>query len=314
MYNINVSSKGNDNKGKFDVLFDPPIYFKPGTTIALRQMNIYNAIYNISSARQNNIFYIYALNNNTLSNLTSIYSSGGATLYQMTIPDGIYSVSALDNYFAKQLGDWDTTKNAPEDYNLRKIVVGGDNTSGRFTFDILSTADYDIVWKMNNIESTNSMNFFGFNFTTANPVGNTDGGNGPLDYIDIDGKGYWSLNTYRTNHGITSLSGFQGARINNGLLNINLRITNNLIFGGYTTDSISSSVNDILHSFSFSVPTGYLENIDVRNLIYLPVISTNHPIDRFSIVLTDQDNSESISSNLFEDWSFSIVVNEPDEN
>jgi hypothetical protein len=158
-YCINVSSKGATNKGSFDVLFNPPLYFPPGSTMALKQMNIYNAIYNISASRGNNIFFIAGLNSNTIDGLNAFATEGTTTLYKITIPDGIYGVGDLDDFFAKLLGDWNTTTDQANDYGSRKFVIQPDNTTGKFKFE-LPNVNYDILWQVSNISSKRSMEFF----------------------------------------------------------------------------------------------------------------------------------------------------------
>ena len=61
----------------------------------------------------------------------------------------------------------------------------------------------------------------------------------------------------------------------------------------HLTDSsyINGSLTDIVHSFSPTVPPGYLMNVQPRNLIYLP-INKQSMISQMTIRITDQSGNE----------------------
>ena len=61
----------------------------------------------------------------------------------------------------------------------------------------------------------------------------------------------------------------------------------NLIDSSY----INGSLTDIVHSFSPTVPPGYLMNVQPRNLIYLP-INKQSMISQMTIRITDQSGNE----------------------
>jgi len=56
MYQIYIDNSKSENKGKFEINFDPGIEFADGDTIALTALSIYNSIYNISEYYPNNKF------------------------------------------------------------------------------------------------------------------------------------------------------------------------------------------------------------------------------------------------------------------
>ena len=84
MRTIAISSKDiqpNSNNSTFHYVFPQSVVFK-NQEIALSSLTMFNSVYNISSALNNNKFqYIWS-----------------STTYTLTLPDGIYEVSDINAY------------------------------------------------------------------------------------------------------------------------------------------------------------------------------------------------------------------------
>jgi hypothetical protein len=95
-----IFSSANDNNpinktpdgSEFSVILDTPVSFPPDAfdcTIEVVQASIWNSVPNISQNLSNNKFYVYYGVDNTL--------------YTVTFPDGLYSLSSLNSQISKSL-------------------------------------------------------------------------------------------------------------------------------------------------------------------------------------------------------------------
>ena len=118
MYNIYATSSGKANHGSFSLDYnDPPIVFERGTKVALLNLMTWNNIYNISAARKNNIFWVRKITGSGTTNgyvpidsnhdtdSKKISLTGGGHLLRIVLPDGQYSIEALDKEIAIRIGD-----------------------------------------------------------------------------------------------------------------------------------------------------------------------------------------------------------------
>lgn len=119
---VNLSSDGSS----FDVQLDTPIYVPRDAVsaeLSVTSASIWWTIGNITEALKNNKLYIY-----------SLYNDGGgppagSPNFEITIPDGLYSVTLLNQTIGQQLVNLGLPKNL--------IVVGGDDATqkGVLTFN-----------------------------------------------------------------------------------------------------------------------------------------------------------------------------------
>jgi hypothetical protein len=85
---VNKSLDGSE----FSVILDTPVSFPPDSfdcTIEVVQASVWNSVPNISITLNNNKFYVYY--------------GGDSTLYTVTFPDGLYSLSSLNSQISKSL-------------------------------------------------------------------------------------------------------------------------------------------------------------------------------------------------------------------
>ena len=115
----NVSVDGSE----FTVVLDAPIALPQGAmsaTLSVSQASIWNTSYNISAAFGNNKIAIEAI----------FYSP---TFFTLIIPDGLYSLSGLNAYFATQFVNMLMPSNL--------IVVSGDDATQRTILTFLNNGD-----------------------------------------------------------------------------------------------------------------------------------------------------------------------------
>lgn len=202
-YNIYANSTGQDNKGKFSKDFiQKPLYFPPGSKIALNSMLLYNTIDNISNQGilQNNVLYIHVIppfdeglpsisDNNIddededgfypcIREITDVLprfddirginlrTPDASRIYKLTLPNGLYSINALDEFVALRLGVDIETQSKYETVGLkpdgeRVFVITGDSTYGKVKFlmdkhDDNTTFKYDILVPPKQIPDMNS--------------------------------------------------------------------------------------------------------------------------------------------------------------
>ncbi len=303
MYQIYIDNSKSENKGKFEINFDPGIEFADGDTIALTALSIYNSIYNISEYYPNNKFYIYKTNG-TLPAVTNssrvVASDSGASgnnLYTITLPNGQYSLTNIDTFIAKNTGDWDSVNNVLKDYVNRILIIGGDSTTSRFTVDMTNDSDLDILFKVGDTTSTKLAYLMGCDMSI---LGNS------YDQITVNGDDYWSLRLYRINHSVIGNNGFQTGEIMMGVRMINLKIKNNVIAGGYDSQSNNS---DTVFAFAFSVSPGSIEVFNPTNPIYLNVLATNQALGRLQFEIQDQAGNR-LNENVSEIMSFTLTLND----
>lgn len=199
-YNIYANSTGQDNKGKFAKNFvQKPLYFPPGSKIALNSMLLYNTIDNISNQGilQNNEIYIHVIYDNSVNpalpnistederddgffpttrlptdalpvynDIVGIELPNGNRIYKLILPNGLYSINAIDEFIALRLGidietetQFETIGIKPD--NERKFLLTGDSTYGKVKFlidkhDDNTTFKYDILVPPKQIPDMNS--------------------------------------------------------------------------------------------------------------------------------------------------------------
>tara|TARA_Y100000361_G_C11141958_1_gene335660 strand:+ start:233 stop:1297 length:1065 start_codon:yes stop_codon:yes gene_type:complete len=334
MYNIYATSSGKDNHGSFKLDYvDPPIIFQRGTKLALLNLMTWNNIYNISAARKNNIFWVRkitgsgttngyeAIDSNHDTDSKKISLSGGGHLLRIVLPDGQYSIEALDKEIAIRIGD-DLESGSEvllKEDSLRAFRLEANDTYNKVDFHYSST-DYDIVFPKNDTEApvkNSILNFLGLqdiavasNETTL--THNSTGGAGSETGHGVWSGGsrvYYSLNAAVS--GTNSRIAPSIADVNNGLTNLNLRLRNGIINGG--KESSHGGESDILYSFNITSSPGYPQNDAPPNLTWLEVKAVETPITELFFEYTDQ-NGTPLGTNMADESSFTIVVQPPEED
>jgi hypothetical protein len=298
MYQIYCDNASSPNKGKFELNFEPGIEFPENSTMALTALSMYNSIYNISEFYPNNLFYIYR----TGSELPTVLNSsreekqdGENWLYTITLPNGQYSLTNIDTFIAKNSGDWDTNNNILKDYMYRNLTISGDSTTSRFNIDM--TSSIDVLFKVNDTTSNKLAYLMGLDMS----IQGTD-----ADKITIDAIDYWSLRNYKANRNILGNNGFQVGEIMNGLRMINLKIKNNVIDGGYDSQSRNS---DTVFAFAFSVSPGSIEVFNPTNPVHLNILATNQALGKLQFEIQDQSGN-SLNQNISEIMSFTLTIDD----
>lgn len=340
MYNLYINTTGSENKGSFQVDYrNKPLNFAEGTKMAFNNMLMYNSINNISANLGNNVIYILAKpdNSNVYSGslpekdtTSSPDSEGfykathtgqkdyptfndifikelhGAKIYKIVIPDGQYSIDALDETIALRLAvDIDGTSRLHNivDDDSRVFMITAEPTFGKVRFMIdnysVNNPKFDIVFPTTNFNMDTSIaKFLGINNMTGTLGFDTE----PITGVDDE---FW----YSYNNSATDTSGlaFEKADVNNGITSLNIRIRGGIFNGGY--DSLSSE-SDILHSFNITAAPGYPQDVSPTNLVFLDVLAVNRTINYLDIRITDQNGRE-IGQDITEDLSMVITIKEP---
>lgn len=350
MYNLYINTTGSNNKGKFKIDYrNKPLDFDEGTKIAFNNMLMYNSINNISQNLGNNVLYIlveayegsyassagltYDPNLPTQKIGSSQDSEGfypcehvqkdyptfddifiktidGKKIYKIVLPDGQYSIEALDEAIAIRLtADIDTSSKLHnlKDDNSRYLIVTAEPTYGKVRFMIDNyeyTANtyrpkFDIVFPPNFDLENSIAKFLGIH-TMASTIGIDTNSDGAVD------QHWYSFNESGDDSGLALTK----ADVNNGITSLNIRIMGGLFNGGY--DSLSHE-SDILHSFNITASPGYPQDVSVNTLVFLDVLAVNRPINYLDFRITDQNGRE-IGTDITEDLSMVITIKEPGDN
>jgi len=341
MYNLYINTTGSENKGSFQIDYrNKPLNFAEGTKIAFNNMLMYNSINNISANLGNNIIYIlakpYDLNNSSFDGKLPVKDTSstkdsqgfykakhsgqkdyptfndifikeveGARIYKIVIPDGQYSIDALDETIALRLSvDIDTTSKLHQivDDDLRVFMITAEPTFGKVKFMIDNDTSYnpkfDIVFPTTNFNMNTSIaKFLGIHTMTEKLGFDTE----PITGVNDE---FW----YSFNKSSQDTSGlaFEKADVNNGITSLNIRIRGGIFNGGY--DSLSAE-SDILHSFNITAAPGYPQDVSPSNLVFLDVLAVNRTINYLDIRITDQNGRE-IGQDITEDLSMVITIKE----
>ena len=300
MYNIYISNSKSPTKGEFQVdFYNNPLYFEPFTKIGVQQMYMWNSINNISASFGNNFLYIKtaaALNlwdgaTNPFDNNMRETIDGINNIYKLKFEDGQYSVDALNIAIAKLTDSWNWVSNA---LGTAKVRIFEDESTGKIGID-LQTAGCDVLFKKDDKQATTLAYLLGYR----------------LDIVTGDATHsslteYYSVAKYRSNSSKGEL-GPQLAQINNGVSEIHLKLTNNIVFAGY--DNLSGNT-DTIFSFTFSNPVGLLESFVPNNITWFNVTATNISIDRLKFKFTDQ-NGRDLGNNVIDNCNIVLVVDAP---
>lgn len=142
--NTIVSADGS----RITVTLDSPIYFNPSSvhnTVEVQQSSIWNTSYNISATLGNNKFdYLIAT----------------VAQPQITIPDGLYSVSTLNAEIVRQIinaGNPSTTVTMSGNNSTQKVVL---------TFDATVEVDFTVA----NTVGTSVLGFAALTYPTVGPA------------------------------------------------------------------------------------------------------------------------------------------------
>lgn len=343
MYNIYGTSSGQENYGSFKLEYnDPPLNFEPGSKMALLNLMTWNNIYNISAERGNNVIYIldkqYPISSaswthddylpiddahdvDSVSIALDEISTGfpRPVLYKIVLPDGQYSIEALDREIAIRLGvDTTSTTNiladeltlvAQED---RQFWLEANETYNKIDFHY-DESRFDILYPTSGITVNSVLHFMGLQkIMTTTPVQyayRSTTTENPAYF-----RGY-SLNTYINAQPGT---GTQYSRlapsiadVNNGMTSMNLRLRNGIINGGM--ESNHGGPSDILYSFNITSAPGYPQSDSPPNLVWLDITSTNTPINELFFEYTDQ-NGTPLNHNMADESSFTLVIKGPEED
>ena len=338
MYNLYINTTGSSNKGSFKIDYrNKPLFFDEGTKIAFNNMLMYNSINNISSNLGNNVIYILADGTTAgfdgnlpikktgstadsenffpCVHLTKDYPSfndifireiaSGYRIYKIVLPDGQYSINALDEEIALRLAiDIDTTSKLHniKDDTQRQFMITAEATYGKVRFMIDNNSiykpKYDIVFPKTNFNMNTSIaKFLGIHTMTAEQGFDTNN-------TGANNEFWYSFNKSSPD---TSGLALQKADVNNGITSLNIRIRGGLFNGGY--DALSHE-SDTLHSFNITASPGYPQDISPNNLVFLDVLAVNRPINYLDFRITDQNGRE-IGEDITEDLSMVITIREP---
>lgn len=362
MYNIYGTSSGQENYGSFKLEYsDPPLNFEPGSKMALLNLMTWNNIYNISAERGNNVIYIldkqlsstqaysgatHHLNtehadwapiddkHDTDSVSIALRYTGIADLYEVLfkiiLPDGQYSIEALDREIAIRLGV-DITQAAGEEITLvgnddRKFWIEANETYNKVDFHYDSNR-FDVVAAEAADPSKNLFRFLGIqdvintSYQISIPSGaSVNGVTRPQGAFDSN---LFSLNKYYdSSYNPATTAYYTGdstysriapkvADVNNGMTSMNLRLRNGIINGGM--ESNHGGPSDILYSFNITSAPGYPQNDSPPNLVWLDITATNTPINELFFEYTDQ-NGTPLNHNMADESSFTLVVKGADED
>lgn len=342
MYNIYGTSSGQENYGSFKLEYsDPPLNFEPGSKMALLNLMTWNNIYNISAERGNNVIYILDKNTTITSSSqhdnyapiddshdvdsVSIALSTASTgfsnpvLNKIVLPDGQYSIEALDREIAIRLGVDLTTNNSDVGNELtlmaqenRIFWLEANETYNKIDFHY-DEDRFDILYPTSGITENSILHFMGLQkIMTTTPVQyayRSTTTENPAYF-----RGY-SLNTYINAQPGT---GTQYSRlapsiadVNNGMTSMNLRLRNGVINGGM--ESNHGGPSDILYSFNITTAPGYPQNDSPPNLVWLDITATNTPINELFFEYTDQ-NGTPLNHNMADESSFTLVIKGPEED
>ena len=339
MYNLYINTTGSVNKGSFQIDYrNKPLNFAEGTKIAFNNMLMYNSINNISANLGNNVIYILAKNYGgsfdgklPVKDTESTADSQGfykvkhegvkdypifqdmfikeyesvARIYKIIIPDGQYSIDALDETIALRLAvDIDSSSKLHHivDDDSRVFMVTAEPTFGKVKFMIDNDTSYepkfDIVFPTTNFNlETSIAKFLGIHTMTTTTGFDTE----PITGVNDE---FWY--SYNKSAPDTSGLAFEKADVNNGITSLNIRIRGGIFNGGY--DSLSAE-SDILHSFNITAAPGYPQDVSPTNLVFLDILAVNRTINYLDIRITDQNGRE-IGDDITEDLSMVITIKE----
>jgi hypothetical protein len=343
MYNLYINTTGSSNKGTFKIDYrNKPLFFEEGTKIAFNNMLMYNSINNISANLGNNVIYIlvekYETNGDydaflPVKKTGAVADSDGffetsvpslkdypefegvyikefttKRIYKIILPDGQYSIDALDEAIALRMIvdiDPNTRLHSIKDDDSRVLMITADPTYGKvkFMFDYYTDngdlkQKFDIVFPVNNFDINSSIAKFLGVHTMAEKHN--------LQVIDGGITEQWySYN--KSSAPDTSGLALEKADVNNGITSLNIRIRGGLFNGGY--DSLSHE-SDTLHSFNITASPGYPQDISPNSLVFLDILGVNRPINYLDFRITDQNGRE-IGEDITEDLSMVITIKEP---
>ena len=362
MYNIYGTSSGQENYGSFKLEYnDPPLNFEPGSKMALLNLMTWNNIYNISAERGNNVIYILDKklsstqsysgdrhylntehadwapiddNHDTESLSITLRYTGIADLYEVLfkiiLPDGQYSIEALDREIAIRLGV-DITQSAGEEFTLvgnddRKFWIEANETYNKVDFHYDSNR-FDVIAAEAADPSKNLFRFLGIqdvintSYQISIPSGATVNGvtrpQGAFTSLSFSLNKYYdssydpAITAYYTGDPQYSRIAPKVADVNNGMTSMNLRLRNGIINGGM--ESNHGGPSDILYSFNITSAPGYPQNDSPPNLVWLDITATNTPINELFFEYTDQ-NGTPLNHNMADESSFTLVVKGADED
>lgn len=348
MYNLYINTTGSNNKGTFKIDYrNKPLFFEDGTKIAFNNMLMYNSINNISANLGNNIIYIlvekYGVGEDydaflpvkksgavadsegffetsvpslkDYPEFEDVYIKEFTTnrIYKIILPDGQYSIDALDEAIAlRMIADIDpnTRLHSIKDDDSRILMITADPTYGKvkFMFDYYTyngdlKPKFDIVFPVNNFDIKSSIaKFLGVHTMTEKLNLEIQVDNTPTGIKDD----WYSYNKTAPD---TSGLALQKADVNNGITSLNIRIRGGLFNGGY--DSLSHE-SDTLHSFNITASPGYPQDISPNSLVFLDILAVNRPINYLDFRITDQNGRE-IGQDITEDLSMVITIKEPSD-
>lgn len=231
-------------------------------------------------------------------------------IYKIVLPDGQYSIDALDEIIALRLAidiDSSSQLHRLKDDEARQFMIVGDNTFGKVRFMIDNYQEstnsdqkpkFDIVFPATNFNMETSIAKFLGIHTMTEQKGFDTTGNGSNDEF------WYSFNKSSPD---TSGFAFTKADVNNGVTSFNIRIRGGLFNGGY--DSLSAE-SDVLHSFNITEAPGYPQDVSPNHLVFLDILAVNRTINYLDFRITDQNGRE-IGSDITEDLSMVITVKEP---
>ena len=350
MYNLYINTTGSNNKGSFKIDYrNKPLFFEDGTKIAFNNMLMYNSINNISSNLGNNVIYILVEQYDTISGIgydsnlpvkksgavadsegffetsvpslkdfpefENVYIKEFSTnrIYKIILPDGQYSIDALDEAIAlRMIVDIEpsTRLHSIKDDGERILMIAADPTYGKvkFMFDYYTDNGdlkhkFDIVFPETNFDMNSSIaKFLGVHTMTSKLNLQIQVNNTPTGF---------SENWYSYNNSVPDTSGLtlQEADVNNGITSLNIRIRGGLFNGGYDAFSHES---DTLHSFNITASPGYPQDISPNSLVFLDILGVNRPINYLDFRITDQNGRE-IGEDITEDLSMVITIKEPND-
>lgn len=342
MFNIYGSSKQaltDGNYGSFRLDFSQaPLYFTPGSKIALLNMMIYNSIYNISSYWGNNVFYFLGktpfgktdaqigadweqIPNYSDSKYRKIVGLTGKYLYKITLPDGQYSFEALDFEIAKRL-KWDLEldpTDSGEEHDLvlknhkdRDFIIDVNETFNKLHFWYNKDDGYDILYpKSTDSDATLTADQLNKNKNILNLMGIKGIVNDSTVKTLTFPEGTFDFYSYDNNNVGGFGMGLEVADVNNGITSLCLRIRGGLYSGG--KESAHDGESDILYSFNITEPPSYPQTEQPPNLIWLDIQKTGTPITSLFCEFTDQLGNP-LGRNMSEESSFTLCIKEPEED